>query len=354
MSATMQQLWRELAEGGVVAGEMPMEEGRRDSPWFVRAMVGISGWIAALFLLGFLALALGQLIDGDGVAAVVVGAFFIVAAWLLLRLIVKNDFSLQFSLAFSLAGQALLVVGLFQLMQPERSLLWLVVASLQLLLIWLMPTSIHRFWSAWAAAVALTWALAIAGLSHLALAALAAAVALLWFHELRWPRHLSLIRPVGYGITLALLLIEAQHLSGESVLLLLGRGESPLLWLPPWFGRLSTSLVLLVVWRLVGRIQPAVATGGRRGLFLAALLVAAIAFKAPGIATGLMVILLGFAAGNRTLLGVGIAALFLYISSYYYQLELTLLMKSGVLALMGVVLLAARAWLLRSEGASRG
>jgi uncharacterized membrane protein len=77
----------------------------------------------------------------------------------------------------------------------------------------------------------------------------------------------------------------------------------------------------------------------------ASVAVGAASFKAPGIAGGLMIALLGFANGNRVLLGLGIAALLLYVSSYYYLLDATLLAKSGVLAATAAVLLVAR-WLV--------
>jgi uncharacterized membrane protein len=80
----------------------------------------------------------------------------------------------------------------------------------------------------------------------------------------------------------------------------------------------------------------------------AAALVTAASFKAPGIATGLTLVLLGYANANRSLVGLGLVALLSYLSAYYYLLESTLLMKSLTLAVTGVVLIAARsvAWTL--------
>jgi len=57
------------------------------------------------------------------------------------------------------------------------------------------------------------------------------------------------------------------------------------------------------------------------------------------------IVLLGFANGNRVLVGLGIASLLFYVSGYYYLLDATLLVKSGVLAATGAVLIAAR-WLV--------
>ena len=70
--------------------------------------------------------------------------------------------------------------------------------------------------------------------------------------------------------------------------------------------------------------------------------VTAVSLEASGIATGLLVILLGYSNGNRVLVGLGIAALLFYSSAYYYTLQTTLLIKSGVLAATGAMLLLAR------------
>jgi len=89
--------------------------------------------------------------------------------------------------------------------------------------------------------------------------------------------------------------------------------------------------------------------GLRRPRALAALAAAAavgaLSVEAPGIATGLMIVLLGYAAANRVLAGIGLAALVFYLSAYYYTLEESLLYKSAVLAATGLVLLASR-WLM--------
>jgi uncharacterized membrane protein len=87
----------------------------------------------------------------------------------------------------------------------------------------------------------------------------------------------------------------------------------------------------------------------RRTLLAAAsvLAIGAASFKAPGLAGSLAIAVLGFANGNRVLLGLGVAAMLFYASTYYYLLELTLLEKSGVLIATGVTLLAARWILLR-------
>ena len=64
--------------------------------------------------------------------------------------------------------------------------------------------------------------------------------------------------------------------------------------------------------------------------------------QAPGMTACLLIVLLGFSNGNRLLVGTGIAARALYMGGYYYLLHVTLLEKSTVLLVTGLVLLGAR------------
>jgi uncharacterized membrane protein len=79
----------------------------------------------------------------------------------------------------------------------------------------------------------------------------------------------------------------------------------------------------------------------------AAALFGLLALPAPGLASAMLVLLLGFAAGSRLLAALGILALLGFVGHYYYSLHATLLEKSGLLALTGLVLLAAYAALRR-------
>jgi uncharacterized membrane protein len=55
-----------------------------------------------------------------------------------------------------------------------------------------------------------------------------------------------------------------------------------------------------------------------------------------------VIMLLGFSASNRILLGLGIIALLFFVSSYYYLLDSTLLVKATTLLSVGVILLGTR------------
>jgi uncharacterized membrane protein len=114
-------------------------------------------------------------------------------------------------------------------------------------------------------------------------------------------------------------------------------------WAPRWLGSLLPGLVLVaVVWRLLARRGSDLDDKNTLVAVFAAALVTAASFKAPGIATGLTLVLLGYANANRSLVGLGLIALLSYLSAYYYLLESTLLMKSLTLAVTGLVLIVLR------------
>lgn len=342
------EIWGRLRESGIVAGECP-GDGETQSPWYVRAMLGITGWIAAAFLLGFVGLGLAVVVKSH-VTSIAVGLMVIAGAYTIFRTAGTNDFASQFGIAVSFAGQTLVAFGLFRLFEYRHGTsAWFTIAVLQAGLAVLLPNFVHRVWSAYASAAALSMGLALLGAYFLSSGLLAAAVAMVWLNEFEWPEFGSLVQPVGYGLTFALVQVEGTSHFGRSAFHLVGLHDPVAVWAKPWMGAALTIIVLLVVvWLLLDRSRERLS--GRNGLvtLFSAAAIGAATFRAPGIATGLMIVVLGHANGNRILVGLGIAALLCYVSAYYYLLEATLLVKSQVLAAVGGVLLAAR-WILASR-----
>jgi hypothetical protein len=249
--------WQILLDAGLVSGSLP-PEGELESPWYVRLMLGVAGWIAALFLLGFVAAGLTWVIRSEG-AMVAVGLIALAAAWVLLWKFSKQDFLSQFALAVSFAGQVLFAVGLFGSFNTELHsiTIWIILAITQAVLAFVMPNTIHRLWSAMAATVSFYMVMHSIQLAAIAPAIILGAAAWAWLNEFSWPRHGSMVRPIAYGLLIALVVMDIvggalQPLAGMNVVL----GEQPLL--APWVGDLLTGAVLLgVVWTLLRRGQGA-------------------------------------------------------------------------------------------------
>jgi hypothetical protein len=342
--ASYAEVWDELRRGQIVAGEPP-DPPHAQAPWYVRTMLGIAGWVAAAFALLFVGAAFGFIVRSP-VASIVTGAIMIAAAYGLFRGAGTNDFAAQVGIAASFAGQALIAYGI--LSGSRDAARWFMVAAIEATLVLALPNVVHRVWSAYAAGTAATIGLAAAGGHFLSAGLLCCAVAVVWLNEFAAARRGSLVRSLGYGLTLALIQAQASLVGRRGLMDVFDTRVRPE-WLPSWVGEALPGVVLIaVVYRLLARANGDLPQSSRFVPLVAAVVVAAVSVQAPGIATGLTIVVVGYANGNRTLTGLGIIALLVYVSAYYYMLDLTLLAKSAALAVTGAVLLMLR-WAFASE-----
>lgn len=338
---TRDALWAKLQGAGLAEGAMP-EAGDARAPWFVRLMLGIAGWIGAFFLLGFVGAALAFLVQSAG-SAFVVGAGACAGAVFIFRVAPKNDFIAQFGLAVSLAGQVLMTYAAAQWIERSATGIALYIALQQLLLFVLVPNFVHRLWASWSGALAAAYAMLDAGLFAFTPAATTAAF--IWFAlaEFRLARHGEMLRAGLYGLALTAVIAAMMHGDLASGLFH-GRTHAISLGEPGlWLGRLASLAVLLwAVAALLRREGLGFSSGqGRVGL-AGALILGVASIKAPGVGPAVAILVVGFANADRVLQGLGIVALLGYLSHYYYSLQATLLLKSGLLVATGIALLAAR------------
>lgn len=342
-TVTNEQLWDRLAKENLVTGEMAsMPE--QHSPWFVRVMLGFAGWIGALFMLGFVGASLAFVFRSAS-SALVAGVIVCAGAAIIFRVSKGKDFGVQFGLATSFAGQAMFMFGLLGIFDWENGFSYVSITIFEAVLAAVVVNEIHRAATAFAAVVSLSLALWCFGVPTLAPALVTAGVALVWLHEFSWADRGAVLRPIGYGLVLAALYCNGVLLMhGYGWLLGRGAGSSPILArLSYWTGILVIGAVFLyTVFRLAEREGFGIKDRLTQTALLAALAIAITSYKAPGIATGLVVVLLGFANANRVLTGLGLFSLIAYLSLFYYQLQTTLLVKSASLVATGLVLLAAR------------
>lgn len=337
-----EELWQHLLNHGFVEGDLPAEE-EASAPWFVRVMLGIAGWIGAMFLLGFVGAGFAFVFKSTE-AAFVVGILVCAAAVAIFRAVPKNDFIAQFGLAVSLAGQVLLVVGTSEWFDRSEGMIALYISLQQALLFFVVPNYVHRVWASWTCALAAAYALLTAGLFVLTPAVVTAAFAWLALSEFKFARYGEMIRAGVYGLALAAVLTSVLHgqLLGEFVMghrhhgLFMGSATL-------WFGRAASLAVLLgTVLALLHCEKLAVSSGPGRVALVSALVLGLVSIKAPGVGPAAVILIAGFANANRVLAGLGIFALLAYLSHYYYSLETTLLEKSGLLVAFGVALLLTR------------
>lgn len=351
-----ESLWTLLVAHGLAAGELPAHSEQR-SPWYVRVMLGIAGWIGALFLFGFVG-AMFEFVLKSAFTSIAAGALACAGAAAIFRFRPKGDFAGQFGFAMSLAGQGLICYGLTQWFRTELWATALLMAAVQAVLFVLVPNFGHRVWVAWSGAFAAALALGDLKLHALTPALVTAAFAWLWIREFDYGSRGPVIRAAGYGLALASTQVTVMH--GEQLARqLFGESAGPLGGaLGIWLGAvLSAAVLLWAVMLLLRREGVALASAPGRIALTGTAILSLASFNAPGVGPATAILVVGYANGKRVLAGLGVIALLGYLAHYYYVLHATLLEKSVLLACTGVALLAARLalhrwWPVRTKDAS--
>jgi len=348
---TAAALWARLSADGLVEGEMPVPD-RSASPWYVRVMLGVAGWIGAGFLLGFVGAAFAFLMKDPG-SALLTGAACCGGAFVLFRSLDGNDFAEQFGLAVSLAGQGLMIVGFADIFDSRGPLLYIAIAAMQIALALNVPNFLHRLLATCGAAIAVALAINAAKLYGLSAPILCLGLALIWLEPKIWAVGGGLWRPAGYGLVLALLLVESFRLvdTGRSF-----DSAQVSRWIAmhgPLIGRALTAAILfMVAVVLIAREGLSLQSPAARAAAAAALVLGLASLAAPGLASALLILLLGFAVGDRLFAALGVLSLLGFVSHFYYSLHATLLEKSGILAATGVCLLLVWFAMRRGSAAS--
>jgi uncharacterized membrane protein len=275
------------------------------------------------------------------VALVAVGTMLIVVARLILQNTDATLFLEQAALAISLAGQAMMAFAFFHWFHGDRfSLLsplpWFALAGLEFILILGIPHYLHRLFSSVILTIALIEGGYLSGFGALMVPLILSATVYLWQNEYRDPQMIFFKQAVGYGLSLGLFWITVS-------------GFSPLGWylgsrsgISGWFSNPSVAAalngaVMLYAFYTLTRQEHGIRFSLTGLVFLVTM--ALLATWMPGLSIAITLLVLGFARGNLRLQGLSIAALLWSVGHFYYTLHTTLLIKSGMLVLTGLILL---------------
>ncbi len=312
-------------------------------PWYIRTMVGFGAWLASLLLIGFVA-SIGFVAEG---AFIVIGLGMIVAA-VTVRKRFDSDFMVQSTLAVSLAGQGLFAYGISQFqVSGDFEIVLIAVMIMSTVLFVIFPDRIHRVLMVLSAANALTILIYIWELNAVVpLLGPLCAGALIFLYQ-RQSQFLAsgqraLVRPLMTG----LMLCAFGYLLISTIYILPELGDGYAFYPRPW---ISTVLLGALFIYLGTQIWPQMLTGTRKFAMLVVYglmgVVIAAAWAAPGLLLALIVVMLGAASGNRVFIGAGIAFLVVFIGTYFYGIQISMLTKSVTLIACGVATLLAR-WLI--------
>lgn len=338
MNEHVSRIWSQLVDHGLVQGD-EVELQINDTPWYVTVILAATGWVAAAFLLAAIVVAFFSILESKTLVLIVGFAFIALALfWLSLN---KNDFLDNFALAFSLTGQVLVMFGLFRILGTNQTAALLCVAAMHAVLTLIAGNFIHRVLSSLFLTCTLVALVAVQGWPLSWVNVLLLPCAWLWLHEFDKPDSMQLRRSIGYGLALGLVLVNVFfYFDNVLIQLVPMRGAMAIAGTFPWLANGITGLVLIyVVWACLGKYPDNRRRSSAIAVFVPTVVVALIAIPAYGISLGLVLVLLAFVGSNRTLMGIGVVSLVVYIFSYYYLLDVTLLYKAIVLFVFGLSLL---------------
>ncbi|HSP31927.1 MAG TPA: DUF4401 domain-containing protein [Halomonas sp.] len=342
MTRNGNDLKSKLSQAGITLS-VPTRTVPLQTPWFVRALQAFSGWLAALFLLGFIATGVVFVVESPA-ASLGLGLAMIGAAFALLRT-ARSDVLEHMALAVSLAGQLLITWALVEWWEVSAYSFWSLLGwslfGLQGVLALLMPSQVHRSFSSFAASLSLYIALSVSAMGQVAGGLVLLALTLLWLNEFRSPSRIKDVHAWGYGLLISLLVMQGlAHSSPSFEFWFDDHSRDGFAWLAPWLNVVFVAISLASLFYTV--FQRHLSDRPHWFVYISPAALLLIIFYAPGVGQGVVVILLGFAIGHRLVIGLGVLSLLMAVGSYYYALDATLLIKALTFFVIGVLLLVLR------------
>lgn len=345
------------------------------TPWYLQLFLGLSGLLSGALITGFLVVLLNTALRDTPIKLILSVLLFFIS-WVLFNphffrrfstVAAANNrekshtFSSSLAFALSLSAQAFLGAVLFESFDTSaiRVSIFMLV---QVLLFAIIQDSLHRFFSAFIALGCLVWLLSYYQLPELSAAVLAliATVTGLPTAKLpfsKTPRRLpftqqpwlsTILKPLNYASTVMLLMVSVLFIAAEHTQYIVGVATE-FTYNYPLAQTLLVAVCLYAAHLILSHYQLKLTSKTGRLIGLSIICLGIVSVYVSGILATSLVIIMAVANQNKTLLGLGISALVGYVFWYYYQLDSSLLIKSGSLMAVALVLFAIRKLLNREH-----
>lgn len=304
------------------------------SAWWLEVLAAIAAWVASLFVLTAFGGTLAIL--GDSVAVHLTGGIILLAGCVFLSRL-PQDFLQQMAVAFSLAGQALILWGTNDALLLKEDQLYLLALAQATVLLFLPLNAAHRWLCGIIILASLHLLLSSMLLIVITSLLLTAIVITLWLSRTVWAAHpfSPLIKSITEILTLYSLLaasfsqdyFSAQYQSWWWI------DYHPYITSVYQYG----SMLLLfgcVCW--LSRNQPIV---WRVAAAAVAIVLMLLLQSAPGMLLSTALLLVTFHSCSKRWFYACLLFMLIYLSEFYYSMHITLLQKSGILLLSGAFLL---------------
>ena len=338
----------------MVVGDEPQD----DTPWFLHVFFGFSGILSSIFLVGFLTLILYQanLFESSGLQ-LLFGIVLSAAAFALFKNKKSRHNTFWNSMAFALsgAGQLYLMFALFgsefgsKIETPLDTWLFLLI---QVIMTIIMSNSIYRLLSSMAALGGMVYLLSFYQVPELSLGLLALITIVAHLQRYELLQYLPIKwRTAGFDISKAIAYASAIMLLLFSVYIVAGEYSSndfvsnTFIYNYYLAQGLLTLASLYAAYLILKRYSVNLLSKSGGLIICTIVVLGVISVYVSGLLATSLIIVIAMANSQRVLLGLGIFALVSYIFWYYYQLDTSLLVKSGSMLIIAIVMLLTR-WLL--------
>lgn len=346
---TIDTLLEQLKNENFTVNTDALQNQSKETPWFVNVLVGISAWLSVILTLVFIFSMYHDTLRDDPYLWVLFGVFLsglsIFLQWRYHHLFIN-----QFTLASCITGVSFILIGL-GFAEQNLQMICITNILLQLLLLYFFENAIHRFLSVPAiviSALILLQDAKLPALLHVLIAVLALLLCYFLMHreQFVFGRIARVYPPLvaGLGISFMGLFI-----------ILHNRDLSKLFDLQTtWISTLLMAIAMLYfTTTILTKLSVSLFHGSSLTLIFFIVLLALSTLKSPGILAALLLMSLSFYARNPWMLGISLFSLIGYIISYYYYLDLTLLTKSLILILGGLLFLGTRVIFNKMAGEKR-
>ena len=327
-----------LQQAGIIDNTKAQQLSAAGSPWWLQVLLGIAAWIASILMISSFIGPLLALADNTAVRMLAAAMLLTTAIWLATK---PHEFVQQMSVAIALSGQGLLVYAVYELFGQQYDAPRYACALLSGLLLFSPLNPLHQRVSLAIAAACLLSLLSSAALLAVVSSALAAAAVWLWCNRPRWASlaHAGKIKSLLEVGTLAALSLT---LFGQCLLVVDSSNwlDDKLALAQALYSALGSILLISTVFWL-SRLAT---VPSRLVLLSITTLLCVLLYPASGLLASSALLLACFYGCSQRWAALCLLSMLFALSQFYYSLELNLLYKSGVLALSGLLLLAA--WLL--------
>ncbi len=320
----------DIEKGGIAKA---IEQTLSPHPWYVQSALGISAWIAGLIFAIYITRILGV---SNVVVGVLIGFSLYSIGFLVFRARPNSITWRQFSLASSLAGLLVTTFFVFRLFASPW-LVGLMLLTTETLAFLLHADPVRRYIAISNGLPALMFILASmeSALAYQLVAPLGLyAVHLFWSRQ-DWQFTIApeILKPLKYGLPVALFIIIQGLVSNK-------------ISTPVKVWDITNILTVIILARIcyleLLRHQKLSPLNIIASVALMASM-AIITVDSPGILVSITIIFIGFKNANRLLTFGAILAFILFLTHFYFALQLDLISKSILLSIGGVIfMLAAR------------